>query len=108
MPAVFADIRPLRRNRDYRRLWSGLFVSGMGSQLTAVAVAYQAYTMTHSTGTVALISVVCLVPTLVGSFGGGSIADYVDRRRLLILTQVLLAASSASLAANALMTHPHL
>jgi MFS family permease len=108
MPSVLANVTPLRRHRSYRRLWFGLLVTGMGNQLTVVAVAYQAYKITHSTAVVGLISLSCLLPTLVGSLGGGSIADSMDRRRLLMLTQVLLATSSAGLAANALMSHPHL
>jgi MFS family permease len=51
---------------------------------------------------------VALVPTLIGSLGGGSIADAMDRRRVLLLTQLMLAASSAGLVANALMPHPQL
>jgi MFS family permease len=108
MRSVLADITPLRRYRNFRRLWFGLAVSGIGTQLTVVAVAYQAYTMTNSTAVVGLISVVCLLPTLVGSLGGGSVADSMDRRRLLILTQVLLALSSAGLAVNAMLPHPEL
>jgi MFS family permease len=108
MRSVLADITPLRRHRNFRRLWFGLAVSGIGTQLTVVAVAYQAFTMTNSTAVVGLISVVCLLPTLVGSLGGGSVADSMDRRRLLILAQVLLALSSAGLAVNAMLPHPQL
>ena len=48
------------------------------------------------------------MPTLVGSLAGGTIADAVDRRRLLLLTQMLFATSSASLAANAFLPNPKL
>lgn len=108
MPTVLADLTALRRHRDFRRLWFGLLVTGMGNQLTVVALAYQAYRMSHSTGVVGLIGVVALAPTLVGSLGGGSIVDAVDRRKLLMLTQLFLAMSSAALVANALMPHPKL
>jgi predicted MFS family arabinose efflux permease len=108
MPSLLADITALRRHRDFRRLWFGLMVTGLGSQLTVVALAYQAFRMSHSTGVVGLIGVVALGPTLIGSLGGGSIADAVDRRRLLMLTQVFLALSSAALAANALAPEPQL
>jgi MFS family permease len=103
-----ADITPLRRHHHFRRLWFGLAVSGIGSQLTLVGVAFEAYKMTHSTLMVGLISLVALVPTLVGSLGGGSIADATDRRRVLIATQVVLAMASAALAFNALEPHPQL
>jgi predicted MFS family arabinose efflux permease len=108
MPSFLADITALRRYPAFRRLWFGMTVTGMGSQLTVLALAYQAFSMTHSTAVVGLIGVVALGPTLVGSLGGGSIADAVDRRLLLMLTQVLLALSSAALAVNALLPEPQL
>ena len=108
MKSLLADITPLRRHRNFRRLWTGLLISSIGSQLTVVAVAYQAYVMTHSTLIVGLVSLVQLVPTLVGAMGGGAVADSMDRRRLLILAQVMLAATSAALAVNAFMSHPEL
>ena len=108
MKSLLADITPLRRHRNFRRLWTGLLISSIGSQLTVVAVAYQAYVMTHSTLIVGLVSLVQLVPTLVGAMGGGAVADAMDRRRLLILAQVMLAATSAALAVNAFMPHPEL
>ncbi len=108
MKSLLADVTPLRRHRNFRRLWTGLLISSIGSQLTVVAVAYQAYVMTHSTLIVGLVSLVQLVPTLVGAMGGGAVADSMDRRRLLILAQVMLAATSAALAVNAFMPHPEL
>jgi predicted MFS family arabinose efflux permease len=108
VPSLLADISPLRHSRSFRRLWFGLAVTSIGSQLTVVALAYQAYEMTHSTAIVGLVSLTSLLPTLVGSLGGGTLADAVDRRRLLILTQVLLAVSSATLATNAFLPQPRL
>jgi MFS family permease len=108
VPSLLADVSPLRHSRPFRRLWFGLAVTSVGSQLTVVAVAFQAYELTHSTAIVGLISLTGLLPTLVGSLGGGTIADAVDRRRLLVLTQVLFALSSGSLAANALLPQPRL
>src|ERR1700722_1371286 len=108
MKSLLADITPLRRNQPFRRLWAGLLVSSIGSQLTVVAVAYQAYVLTHSTLVVGLVSLVQLVPTLVGAMGGGAVADAMDRRRLLALAQVMLAAASGALALNAFMPHPEL
>jgi predicted MFS family arabinose efflux permease len=105
---VFADLTPLRRYRDFRNIWIGQVISALGSQLTVVGVAYQAFVLTHSTLVVGLVSLVQLGPLLVGSLGGGSVADAMDRRRLLLITQVVLASTSAGLAVNALLPHPHL
>jgi MFS family permease len=108
LTSLLADIGPLRRSVGFRRLWYGLTISSLGSQVTVVALAYQTYQLTHSTAMVGLVSLSGLVPVLVGSLVGGAVADAMDRRRLLILTQLLLAACSVSLAVNALLPHPHL
>jgi predicted MFS family arabinose efflux permease len=106
VPRVFADITPLRRHKQFRRLWSGQVVSGMGSQLTIVAVSYQAYRLSHSTLIVGLIGLGQLVPLMAGAIWGGSLADALDRRKVLIVTQLAMAAASAGLVVNAAMPHP--
>jgi MFS family permease len=101
-----ADITPLRRHKQFRRLWSGQLVSGVGSQLTIVAVSFQAYRLSHSTLVVGLIGLGQLVPLLAGAIWGGALADAVDRRTVLIFTQLAMAAASAGLVINAAMPHP--
>lgn len=108
MPRLLADITPLREHRDFRRLWLGQLVSSMGSQLTIVGVAYQAYRLTHSSLVVGLVSLAQLGPLLVGSLLGGSVADATDRRRLLLVTQVVLGGASLGLAVNAAFSRPAL
>ncbi len=97
---LFVDVGPLRHSRAFRRLWSGYLVTTLGSQLTVVAVPYQVYELTHSSFDVGLIGLAQIVPVLGGSLLGGSIADAVDRRRLLLATQFSLAACSVGLALN--------
>ncbi|MFZ0058985.1 MAG: MFS transporter [Acidimicrobiales bacterium] len=105
---LLIDTGPLRTNPQYRRLWSGYLVSTFGSEITVVAVPFQVYRMTHSTLDVGLVSLAQLGPLLLGSFGGGAIADVFNRRRLLVATQILLAATSLGLALNALSATPAL
>ena len=97
---ILLDLTPLRRSRDYRALISGLGVSVLGNQLTAVAVPYQVYAITHSSLYVGLVSLAQLFPLILGSVFGGSVVDAVDRRRMLLVVEVLGAASSAGLALN--------
>ncbi len=106
MPRLLADISPLRKHRAFRRLWFGQAISGLGSQLTIVGVAYQTYRLTNSSFMVGLVSLVQLGPLLVGALWGGSIVDAHDRRRVLLVTQVVLAATSLGLAVNAALPHP--
>ena len=100
------DITPLRKYRHFRRLWAGQMVSGLGSQLTLVAVSFQAYGLTHSTLVVGLIGLAQLVPLLAGALWGGTLADAMDRRKVLILTQVAMATAVGGLVANASFSHP--
>jgi len=95
---AMVDLSPLREFRDYRLLWLGQTVNVVGSQITRVALPYQVYLLTHSTLAVAGLSVAQLIPLLLFSLGGGSLADAFDRRRILLVTQVGLAASSGALA----------
>ncbi len=104
-PGILVDLTPLRRYPEFRDLWLGWVVSVLGSQLTVVAVPYEVYRETGSSLQVGLVSLASLGAVLVGSFGGGAIADHFDRRRLLLGTQVLLAATSAGLALNASLAH---
>jgi hypothetical protein len=103
---LVVDIAPLRRYRHFRRLWGGQVVSGLGSQLTLVAVSFQAYRLTHSTLVVGLVGLVQLVPLLAGALLGGTLADAMDRRKVLILTQFAMAAAVGGLVANAALAHP--
>jgi MFS family permease len=78
----------------------------MGSQLTLVAVSFQAYSLSHSTLVVGLLGSAQLAPLLAGALWGGTLADAIDRKRVLILTQVAMAAAIGGLVANASFSHP--
>lgn len=103
---LLADITPLRESPDFRRLYVGQMVSYIGTQLAMVAVPYQVFQLTHSSLQVGLVSLAELVPLVVGSLVGGAVADAVDRRRLLLWTQVLMATASIGLAVNASLDRP--
>jgi MFS family permease len=94
---ILLDVEPLRRDRDFRLLWLGQVISGVGRQVTVVALAFQLYVLTGSTLAVGLLALVQLVPILIFALGGGAISDAVDRRRLLLVTQLGLAFASGSL-----------
>ncbi|WP_055490940.1 MFS transporter [Streptomyces sp. TP-A0356] len=87
------DTRPLRRPA-YRRLWSSTIVTSMGSQLTAVAVPKQIYDITGSSAWVGYASLAGLLPLALFALWGGAIADSMDRRRLLLITNCGLAVTS--------------
>ena len=102
------DVSPLRLDPRYRRLWIGQTVSGMGTQITRIALPFQVYVLTGSTLAVAALAAVQLVPILTFALGAGSLADAIDRRRLLLFTQTGQALTSASLLLIALSPAPSL
>ncbi|MBT1098302.1 MFS transporter [Streptomyces chartreusis] len=87
------DTRPLRRPA-FRRLWSSTIVTAVGSQLTAVAVPKQIYDITGSSAWVGAASLAGLLPLVVFALWGGAIADTMDRRKLLLVTNTGIAVTS--------------
>jgi len=104
--SLLVDLEPVRRDRDFRILWLGQLVNGVGRQVTVVALPFELWQLTHSSLSIGLLALVQLVPILLFSLGGGAVADAVDRRRLLIATQVLLAGCSLCLAVLAAQSNP--
>ncbi len=93
------DLAPLRTNRIFARLWIGSLISGIGAQMSIVAVGLQIYAMTQSTFAVGLVGGIALVPMIVAGLWGGMIADVFDRRRVLIVSSLTGWASTLSLVA---------
>ena len=86
------------RNRNYSLLFWGQLISSAGTQMQVVAVAWQVYLLTHSALALGLIGLVQAIPRLIFSLVGGVFADVFDRRKLLIVIEIVLALMSAILA----------
>ncbi len=104
--ALALDITPLRQSRDYRLLFTGQFVSSFGSAVSYVVLPWQMYQLTRSTAAVGLLGLAEFIPMFIMGFLGGALADYVDRRRLVILAEAVLTVCCAVLVANALQSQP--
>jgi len=103
---MFVDITPLKVSRDYRLLFFGQMVSFFGVMMTVVVVPWQMYQLTHSNFQVGLIYLFEFVPMITMAFVGGALADAVDRRKLLRITEVLQTLVTAVLLANSLLPEP--
>lgn len=86
-PGVFQTFRALR-HRDFRLLWVGLAVSAIGTWMQIVAQSLLVLKITHGSafalGTVSLAQALAF---FLFALVGGSVADRLDKRRLLIFTQ---------------------
>jgi MFS family permease len=98
---LLTDITPLREYPAFRRLWLGTMLSRTGSAMTAFAVTLQVYDLTRSPAAVGGIGLATLIPLLLITLPGGTLADRVDRRRLVLVVTVGQAALSAALFALA-------
>ena len=86
-PGLFQAFRALR-HRDFRLLWIGLAVSAIGTWMQIVAQSLLVLKITHGSafalGTVSLAQALAF---LLFALVGGSVADHLDKRRLLLFTQ---------------------
>ena len=103
---MLIDIAPLRHNAAFRRLFASQFISGLGTMVSYVAVPWQLYELTRSNAQVGLLGLVQLVPVVACGLIGGAVADRVDRKRLLIGSEALMALCLAGLLLNALAAAP--
>ncbi|MFY9808064.1 MAG: MFS transporter, partial [Pseudonocardiaceae bacterium] len=101
--AVASDLTPLRESAAFRRLFAGQVVSLVGTQVTRVAVPLQVYAITRSSLDVGLIGLAALLPLVVFGLYGGSIADAVDRRKLVLSTSTATMLVSAVLLVQAVL-----
>ena len=88
------------RSRDYRLLFAGLFLSNFGSQMLSLGVSWDLYTQTRSALVLGNVGFVQVAPFLFFALIAGHVADRYDRRRTLVLTQMVALAASVPLLAG--------
>jgi len=98
---LLTDVTPLREQPAFRRLWLGTMLSRTGSAMTTFAVSLQVYDLTRSSAAVGGIGAATLVPLLLVTVPGGTLADRLDRRRLVLASTVGQAVVSVALFALA-------
>lgn len=101
MAKLLADLTPLRQSPAFKRLWIGNALSAVGSQLTLVAVSLEVYALTGSTLHVGLLGAFALVPLVLTGLYGGSIADAHDRRKVALVSALVLWCATTAIAAQA-------
>jgi MFS family permease len=85
-------------NRNYALLFWGQLISSTGTQMQVVAVAWQVLLLTNNPIALGLLGLVQAIPRLIFSLVGGIFADMLDRRKLLIVIEAVMASMSAILA----------
>jgi MFS family permease len=85
------------RERNYRLFVGGWFPATMGLQMQATALAWEVYERTRDPLALGIIGLARALPTVALALPAGQIVDMVDRRRVLVVTQVAFAAAAVLL-----------
>src|ERR1700691_1465746 len=102
---LLTDITPLRASPAFRRLWIGSTLSLVGTSMTSFAIMLEVYDATHSTAATGAIGLVTLIPMLLIALPGGTLADRVDKRKLVLVMTAGQTGVSALLFGQALLGH---
>lgn len=85
------------RYRDFRLMWIGACTSSIGTWMQIVAQGWLIYRLSHSAFLLALDQFLGGIPIFLFSLIGGVIADRVERRRILLVSQYVQMGSAATL-----------
>jgi len=96
LPALPSSLRPLA-DKNFGVFWAGAFLSSMGFWIQNVGQGWQVLQLTNSALLLGLVAFAATLPNIIFSLVGGVVADRLDRRRLLIWTQVIYMLTALSL-----------
>ena len=100
------DLTPLRKYRDFRFIFTAGLFSYFGSMITFVALPFQIKELTGSYWMVGLIGVVEIIPLIIFGLYGGVLADHVDRKKMIWVTEFGTLIATFILFLNALRDEP--
>ena len=106
MSSLAIDLTPLRKYRDFRLIFTAGLFSYFGSMITFVALPFQIKELTGSFWMVGLIGAVEIVPLIIFGLYGGVLADHVDRKKMIWLTEFGTLVATFVLFLNALRDKP--
>jgi MFS family permease len=98
-PDPVASHDPYRalRYRNFQLLFLGTFIAAVGEQMVNVAIGWELYNRTGSSLALGFVGLVQVVPTLLLSLPGGYLADRFDRKRIALITLLIIMLSSLGL-----------
>src|SRR5919201_1976200 len=90
-------LRPFR-SRDFTLLWAGMTVSLLGDGVYFVAIAWQVYQLSNEPTALSLVGVAWTVPHVSFLLVGGAVGDRFERRRVMLLANIVSGAAIAAIA----------
>ncbi len=104
--AVRRDPYAALRYSDYRFFLAGRLAASMGSQMIDVAIGWELYERTNRTLALGFVGLVQVVPIILLALPAGHVADRFDRKRVAMMSLLLLIAGSVALAAISFTVAP--
>jgi MFS family permease len=95
------------RYRDYRLLWIGAVLSNTGTWMQTIALGWYVFQLTHSAFWVSFITFINFIPIVLSPLGG-VYTDRLDRKKILLGTQVIMMLDATVLAILAWTGHANL
>jgi len=105
---MLIDITPLKISRDYRLLFFGQLVSFFGSMMSFIILPWQMLHLTGSNQMVGFIYFAEFIPMVSLAFVGGALADALDKRKMLRLTEIGQTIVTVILLLNSFLPNPHI
>jgi MFS family permease len=86
------------RNADFIRYLTGRFVASLGQQMLVVAIDWELYERTGSALPLAFVGLSQMIPMILCTLPAGHFADTFSRKKIILITSLLLTVASAGLA----------
>ena len=96
---------PLRRNRDFVLLQTGQTLSTIGSESTAIAYPLLVLALTHSPAQAGIVGFARIIPWALFGVAAGVVADRANRKRIMVVSDVVRTAAMASLIVAIALDH---
>jgi MFS family permease len=95
--AAAPDPYAVLRNRDVVLYLIGRLIASLGQQMLTVAVGWELYERTHSALALGLVGLTQMLPMVLFTLPAGHVADNHDRKRIIVLTNSVIACASLGL-----------
>ncbi|PHX75983.1 MAG: MFS transporter [Actinobacteria bacterium] len=108
LKSLAIDLTPLRTSRDFRIIMVSGLITFLGSMVTYVVLPFQVKEITGSYVAVGLLGAIEIVPLVIFGLYGGTLADAIDRKKMIVLMEVASLVLTTILLINSLLPHPKL
>src|ERR1041384_1889236 len=79
------------RNRDFRLLLMGRFITSFGNEMLSFAIGWELWLRTHQAFVLGMVGLVQVIPVILLSLPAGHVADQYNRKRIVLITELFLA-----------------